>query len=124
MNPSKRNDNGSAWTQFPNGEWNITGVKGGPNQNVDGTVKDNQLTTDAHQLLNVRNNDGSIKMDENGNPETVDDWGYNIHFTGNSNTAGCIGVKGESSMKFIVWLYSLNEKFDPNSSKIKVTGTE
>ena len=38
MNPQKRNTNGSAWTQFPNGEWKITGSKEGPNQNVDETV--------------------------------------------------------------------------------------
>lgn len=53
LNPLKRNDSGSAWTQFPNGEWNITGVK-----------------------------------------------------------------------KFMIFLYRFNEIFDPNSSKIKVTGTE
>ena len=122
LNPQKRNDNGSAWTQFPNGEWNITGAKDGPNQNIDGTV-DSQLTTNAYQILPIRNDDGSIKTDKNGNM-TVNDTGYNIHFTENSNTAGCIGVKDKLAMKFIMFLYRFNEKHDPNTSKIKVTGSE
>ena len=122
LNPEKQNPNGSAWTQFPNGEWNITGFKDGPNKNVDGFV-DEQLTTDAHQLLKKRDADGNV-ITKNGKDVSVDDWGYNIHYTENSNTAGCIGVKSKAAMKFIMFLYKFNERFDPNSSTIKVTGTE
>ena len=122
LNPLKRNDNGSAWTQFPNGEWDITGVKDAPQQNIDTYCK-KQLTTNAHQLLPKRNKDGSI-VEDDGKTVTVDDWGYNIHYTENSNTAGCIGVRDEKKMKFMIFLYRFNEIFDPNSSKIKVTGTE
>ncbi|QTQ11706.1 hypothetical protein HRI96_05535 [Treponema parvum] len=122
LNPQKRNANGSAWTQFPNGEWNITGAKAGPNQNAD-TMVDEQLTTDAHQVLPKRDNKSNIIM-EDGIVQTTDDWGYNVHFTENSNTAGCIGVKDKLAMKFIMFLYRFNEKYDPNTSKIKVTGSE
>lgn len=124
LNPKKHNDNGSAWTQCPNGEWNITGVKDGPNKNVDGTVKDKQLTTDAHQLLPERKEDGTIKIDKNGDVMKVDDSGYNIHYTDNSNTAGCIGVKNEMQMKAIIYLFRLNERIDPKSSTLKVIGSE
>ena len=122
LNPQKRNTNGSAWTQFPNGEWKITGSKDGPNQNVDGTV-DGQLTTNAHQLLKKRDSEGNI-ISKNGNDVLVDDWGYNIHYTENSNTAGCIGVKSKGAMSFIMFLFKLNEKYDPGTSIIKVTGKE
>lgn len=123
LNPEKRNDNGSAWTQFPNGEWNITGSKNTPQQNAD-VYCEEQLRTDAHQILPKRDSDGNILYKEDGTQQTVDDGGYNIHFTPYSNTAGCIGVKDKSSMKFLMQLFKLNEKFDPNSSKIIVTGVE
>lgn len=105
LNPQKRNDNGSAWTQFPNGEWNITGAKAGPNQNAD-TMVDEQLTTDAHQVLPKRDDASNIIM-EDGIVQTTDDWGYNVHFTENSNTAGCIGVKDKLAMKFIMFLLQI-----------------
>ena len=122
LNPLKRNNNGSAWTQFPNGEWDITGVKDAPQQNIDTYCKE-QLITNAHQLLPKRDGEGAIIYDKSGKVEVVDDWGYNIHYTENSNTAGCIGIKNKKSMNFLIFLYKLNEILDPNSSKIKVIGT-
>ena len=91
LNPEKRNDNGSAWTLFPNGTWDITECVDTPQQNAD-VYAEEQLRTNAHQLLpkRVKGSD-TIKVDDEGNPIYVDDWGYNIHFTPWSNTAGCIG---------------------------------
>ena len=123
LNPEKRNGNGSAWTQFPNGTWDITECIETPQQNVD-TYCEEQLRSNAHQILPKRNSDGSPVTDEYENEVTVDDWGYNIHFTSYSNTAGCIGVKDKKLMKNIIFWYKLNEKFDPKSSTITVNGVE
>ena len=124
LNPEKRNDNGSAWTQFPNGTWDITECVDTPQQNAD-VYAEEQLRTNAHQLLpkRVKGSD-TIKVDDEGNPIYVDDWGYNIHFTPWSNTAGCIGVKDKAKMKFLIYLYKLNEMVDPKTSTITVTGSE
>ena len=123
LNPEKRNSNGSAWTQFPNGTWNITECVDTPQQNVD-VYCEEQLRTNAHQELVKRDNKGNPILDDNGNATTVDDTGYNIHFTPYSNTAGCVGLKDKLQMKFLIFLYKLNEQFDPKSSTITVTGSE
>ena len=123
LNPVKHNDNGSSWTQFPNGEWDITESIDTPKENVD-TYCEEQLRTNAHQVLPKRDENGKIIFNDDGSAQTVDDWGYNIHFTPNSNTAGCIGVKDKMAMKFIIFLFKFNEKYDPKTSKILVTGSE
>ena len=64
--------------------------------------------------------DGNPILDENGNQMMEKSEGYNVHFTGYSNTAGCIGVIDEDVMHRIVNLYKANERYDKNSSKIMI----
>ena len=124
LNPANRNPNGSAWTQYPNGTWDIIECVDTPQQNAD-IYADKQLRTNAHQILPKRiNGEQTIQTDKNGNAVTVDDSGYNIHYTPWTNTAGCIGVKDEAMMQFLIFLYKLSEKFDPKSSTITVIGSE
>ena len=50
----------------------------------------------------------------------VEDGGYQIHITTNSNTNGCIGVKSENTMNTLIEYVETNEKLYPGTSKIVV----
>ncbi len=50
------------------------------------------------------------------------DSGYFIHYTGNTNTNGCIGVKNMTDMERILQLYELNKLLGDGKAKIVVKG--
>ena len=93
-------------TQFPNGTFDILGTK--PNPTGDIKYGETWITTNATQVLTAT--DGT----------KVEDGGYQIHITTNSNTNGCIGVKSESTMNTLIEYVETNEKLYPGTSKIVV----
>lgn len=95
-------------TQFPNGTANITSGVSVPSK-YNGQYGDGWLTTDANQ--NLPATDGS------GN---VNDSGYFIHYTSNTNTNGCIGVKNMGDMEQIMQLYELNTTIGDGKATIIV----
>ena len=112
-------DNGTKPTQFPDGDWNITGEA--PTSDPD-AYGDTWLTTDAYQMLDVYNSDMVTKQ-KNPDGSTVQkkDTGYYIHFT-TTNTRGCLGVLNKLTMKFLIFLYRLNTNADNTSAMIHVSG--
>ena len=123
---------GNYWTQIPNGEHTITGVKKSDDKTVVKTdpagktyteadlYGKEQLKTDASQMLPVYDAQRKPELDSSGKQKSRNDSGYNVHFTRNSNTAGCVGIKNKIKMWINVKLYQINEKLDPNTSKLKV----
>jgi len=108
-------------TQFPNGTSTITGIKDNPIKKNDGTIDDRYgktwITTDATQKLSVIDPKTGKAIEK-----TVVDGGYQIHFTPHSNTNGCIGILDDVLMDVLIGYVKLNERLDPNSSSIIVTG--
>ena len=118
---------GSFWTQYPNGTWKITEVKQSDKTKKDSQGKteadkygSQQLRTSASQLLPVYDSDGSPVLNEDGSQKTTRSSGYNVHATGYSNTAGCVGVFSKFKMWLNVKLFQLNEKIEKNTSTITV----
>ena len=112
-------DNGTKPTQFPDGDWNITGEAKTPNSEIYG---DTWLTTDAYQMLDVYNSDLSTKQkNPDGTIKQKKDTGYYIHYIA-SNTRGCLGILSKAKMKFLVFLYRLNKNTDDSSAMIHVSG--
>lgn len=97
-------------TQFPNGTYTITGCT--PNNTGEIKYGSDWLRTDATQYL---------PDVETG--ELIQDGGYCIHLTSNSNTNGCVGIKSQEDMDFLAWSFTLNEYSDPNSSRITVASS-
>ena len=105
-------------TQFPNGDWNITGI--GPTG--DSQYGENWLTTDAFQMLDVYEDDMiTIVKNLDGTNMKIRDDGYFIHFT-TTNTHGCLGLLDESKMKLLIMLYTANKLTDDPSAMIHVSG--
>lgn len=121
------NSDGTYWTQFPNGNWDITEIKISDTKNKDANGKTEadkygrfQLRTSAYQNLPVYDKQGNPVLNEDGSQKKAKSTGYNTHFTRFSNTAGCIGVKDKIKMYANVFLFKINEVLDKNSSKITV----
>ena len=96
-------------TQFPNGTYTITGTKKNPFSNSP-NYGSQWITTNATQQLVAT--DGTI----------VEDGGYQIHLTNYSNTNGCVGIKNQADMNYLLMCVSMNEAIDPGSSVIIVKG--
>ena len=96
-------------TQFPNGTYNITGIKANPYSDSP-NYGTQWITTDATQQLVAT--DGTV----------VEDGGYHIHITNYSNTNGCIGIKNNADMNYILQCVAMNESIDPGTSSIVVIG--
>ena len=96
-------------TQFPNGTYTITGTKNNPISNSP-NYGSQWITTNATQQLVAT--DGTI----------VEDGGYQIHLTNYSNTNGCVGIKNQTDMNYLLMCVSMNEAIDPGSSVIIVKG--
>ena len=97
-------------TQFPNGVATIKSSTATP-QNYKGKYGDGWLTTDATQSLPAIDRSGDIT-----------DRGYYIHYTVNSNTNGCIGVKNLFDMEELLCLYEINNIQDNGKATITVEG--
>ena len=105
-------------TQFPNGDWNITGE----DTTSDSKYGDKWLTTDAFQMLDVYSDDmKTIVKNPDGTNKKVKDSGYFIHFT-TTNTHGCLGILSKAKMKLLLYLYNLNKSTSDPSAMIHVTG--
>ena len=105
-------------TQFPNGDWNITGE----DTTSDSKYGDKWLTTDAFQMLDVYSDDmKTIVKNPDGTNKKVKDSGYFIHFT-TTNTHGCLGILSKAKMKLLLFLYNLNKSTSDPSAMIHVTG--
>jgi RHS repeat-associated protein len=102
-------------TQFPNGEHKITGTKSNPYD--DKKYGEIWITTDATQDLPIVDPKTGEKTDK-----TVNDGGYQIHLTTNSNTNGCIGILDKKVMEMLISFVKLNERLYPSTSKIVVKG--
>ncbi|WP_246473253.1 RHS repeat-associated core domain-containing protein [Treponema parvum] len=128
VNTNQRDaSDGSFWTQYPNGTWKITEVKQSDKTKKDSQGKteadkygSQQLRTSASQLLPVYDSDGNPVLNEDGSQKTTRSSGYNVHATGYSNTAGCVGVFSKFKMWLNVKLFQLNEKIEKNTSIITV----
>ena len=120
--------NGTKPTQFPNGDFNLTGTGKTSNSSHYG---DFWITTDATQSLEVFKGDlqengkysnVSPVLDENGVQIYTIDGGYYIHFTDYTNTYGCIGVKTKEDMQLLLKLFEINKHCDNTTAKIHVSG--
>lgn len=97
-------------TQFPNGTAEVTSSAPVP-EKYEGKYGDGWLTTDASQKLPATDGSGD-----------VNDSGYFIHFTKNTNTNGCIGVENFSDMEQILEFYDINNNIGDGNSTITVKG--
>ena len=97
-------------TQFPNGKKTITSENPVPSK-YKGKYGDGWLTTDATQQLLATDGSGYVT-----------DGGYYIHYTKNTNTNGCIGVKNLSDMEQILEFYEINNNFGDGNATITIKG--
>ena len=73
---------------FPTGRWNLVSIE----QSTDQFTQPIFIRTDAHQPLDVWALDSRGQYSHKTG-QTVDDWGYLIHFPNGSNrTQGCTGM--------------------------------
>ena len=79
------NSDGTYWTQFPNGNWDITEIKISDTKNKDANGKTEadkygrfQLRTSAYQNLPVYDKQGNPVLNEDGSQKKAKSTGYNI----------------------------------------------
>ena len=107
---TREQDNKTNPTQFPNGSTPITSSAAVPSKHK-GKYGDGWLTTDVTQSLPATDGSGDVI-----------DSGYFIHYTTNTNTNGCIGVKNLSDMELLLELYDINKNIGDGKSTIIVKG--
>jgi hypothetical protein len=82
---------------FPLGEWTVSGFV----KTAEKWLQPIKLITDAHQTLDVWALKDDGEYDE-PNGETVEDYGYRIHFAnGSHHTDGCIGLSLQADIEWL-----------------------
>ncbi len=86
---------------FPIGNWTITGLIPHPDREHDGYLYPCYIATDAHQVLDVWELDArGFYRGKSGVQE--EDYFYGLHFSTSDWTQGCIRIKDESDLRWLI----------------------